>query len=428
MNRIKLGECCLSVTDGEHGSPKSTSNGEYRFLNNNNLTDSGVVINNGDRRISKEAFEAIRRRTKLSKGDVLIATCGTLGKTCVLSEDPRNYDFSRSVGIIKPDSKKLDGRYLHYFFSLPSSQHRIERIATGGVQKHFYIADMNDFDLFLPSLKDQEAVAGLLGTIDNKIALNKRLCADLEAIAKLLYDYWFVQFDFPDENGKPYKSSGGKMVWNEELKCEIPAAWTVAHASDLFDLERGYSYSSGDLSEQSGVPFISLACFGRKLDYRSEELKHLKDGVEYASWVKPNDMLIACTDLTRGADIIGCPIRVPNQFDRYVYSMDLAKVINLSQDVKQSYLYQSLRTDWFHKFAKGHTSGTNVIHLNLDVFKWFALVVPPIELQKGYEKICRNLFDLSDLRLCENVELETIRDFLLPLLMNGQVTIRNDGK
>lgn len=303
------------------------------------------------------------------------------------------------------DAAKVDGR---------------DKSTTPGVDRNV----LHDIKVpFIKSLDEQKAIAGLLGAIDDKIELNKRVCDELEETAQLVYDYWFTQFDFPDENGKPYKSSGGKMVWNEELKREIPEGWKTARASDLFDLERGYSYSSGDLSEQDEVPFISLACFGRKLDYRSQELKHLKDGVRCSSWVKPNDMLIACTDLTRGADIIGCPIRVPDQFDKYAYSMDLAKVINLSRDVKRGYLYQSLRTNWFHKFAKGHTSGTNVIHLNLDVFKWFSLAIPPVELQERYDGICHNLFTLSDIELREDVELVATKDSLLPMLMNGQIKV-----
>ena len=397
--------------------------GDIVWFTPKDLSDSGrKYMKCGQLSLTKDGFDSCSA-SMIPAHSVLMSSRAPIGLLAINeTECCTNQGFKSIV----PNQEICLTEYLYYY--LKQNIKAVESLGSGTTFKEVDKASLEDMNIELPSIAEQHAVSSVLSVLDDAIDNNNSICADLEAAAKLLYDYWFVQFDFPDENGKPYKSSGGKMVWSDELKREIPDGWTVAHASDLFDLERGYSYSSGDLSEQSAVPFISLACFGRKLDYRSEELKHLKDGVEYASWVKPNDMLIACTDLTRGADIIGCPIRVPDQFDRYVYSMDLAKVINLSQDVKQSYLYQSLRTDWFHKFAKGHTSGTNVIHLDLDVFKWFALAVPPIELQESYEKICRNLFALSDLRLCESVELETIRNFLLPLLMNGQVTIGDDGK
>ena len=397
--------------------------GDIVWFTPKDLSDSGrKYMKCGQLSLTKDGFDSCSA-SMIPAHSVLMSSRAPIGLLAINeTECCTNQGFKSIV----PNQEICLTEYLYYY--LKQNIKAVESLGSGTTFKEVDKASLEDMNIELPSIAEQHAVSSVLSVLDDAIDNNNSICADLEAAAKLLYDYWFVQFDFPDENGKPYKSSGGKMVWSDELKREIPDGWTVAHASDLFDLERGYSYSSGDLSEQSAVPFISLACFGRKLDYRSEELKHLKDGVEYASWVKPNDMLIACTDLTRGADIIGCPIRVPDQFDRYVYSMDLAKVINLSQDVKQSYLYQSLRTDWFHKFAKGHTSGTNVIHLDLDVFKWFALAVPPIELQESYEKICRNLFALSDLRLCESVELETIRNFLLPLLMNGQVTIGDDDK
>lgn len=414
MNRVKLSALADYVLEKK----KSNGHASELYIGVDNMLPDHAGV-----RPSDYPPEEGVNVTIFKPGDILIGNIRPYFKKIWLADCPGC--CSADVLVLRPKAE-VDSGFLFAALSDDAFFGYVMKGAKGTQMPRGDKAHIMDYPVAQPN--NQHAVSELVSLLDTATADSKSICSDLDAAAKLLYDYWFVQFDFPDENGRPYKSSGGKMVWNDELKREIPERWTVAHASDLFDLERGYSYSSGDLSERSGVPFISLACFGRKLDYRSEELKHLKDGVECASWVKPNDMLIACTDLTRGADIIGCPIRVPDQFDRYVYSMDLAKVINLSQDVKQSYLYQSLRTDWFHKFAKGHTSGTNVIHLNLDVFKWFALAVPPIELQESYEKICRNLFALSDLKLCESVELETTRDFLLPLLMNGQVTIGDDGE
>ena len=107
MTKYKLSDLCVSITDGEHGSVKDDSRSTYFLLNNNNITESGIIINSKDRRISKNDFEKIHKRTNLECGDLVIATCGTLGKTCVIKDTLINYEFSRSVGIIKCNQKKL---------------------------------------------------------------------------------------------------------------------------------------------------------------------------------------------------------------------------------------------------------------------------------------------------------------------------------
>lgn len=421
MNRVKLGEIA-EIYDGAHATPKKTSEGPI-YLGLDAISDDCCLIPSEYVHLSEEDYQQWTKKVVPQAGDIVFSYEATIGRYARIPEGMK-CALGRRLAVVRPCKDKVDTDWLFYYFRSPAWTKFIENhVYRGSTVNRVSIEDYPSYPVEVPNLSEQRKVSAILGAIDDKIALNKRLCAELEETARLVYDYWFTQFDFPDENGKPYKSSGGKMVWNEELKREIPEGWKTARASDLFDLERGYSYSSGDLSEQDEVPFISLACFGRKLDYRSQELKHLKDGVRCSSWVKPNDMLIACTDLTRGADIIGCPIRVPDQFDKYAYSMDLAKVINLSRDVKRGYLYQSLRTNWFHKFAKGHTSGTNVIHLNLDVFKWFSLAIPPVKLQERYDGICHYLFTLSDIELREDVELVATRDSLLPMLMNGQIKV-----
>ena len=118
----KLKNYCLNITDGEHGSIIDDPDGEYYFLNNNNITEDGIVINPNDRRMSKKEFERINKRTQLSTNDVVIATCGTLGKTQVITDTSINYDFSRSVGIIKTDPQKLLPLFLHYYFKNPHTQ------------------------------------------------------------------------------------------------------------------------------------------------------------------------------------------------------------------------------------------------------------------------------------------------------------------
>ena len=274
----------------------------------------------------------------------------------------------------------------------------------------------------LPSIDIQNKIGRALYQIDQKIALNTRMNAELEAMAKQLYDYWFVQFDFPDENGNPYKSSGGKMVYNSTLKREIPAGWEACFVKDLIkDLERGISYSSKDISLKDGIPMFNLACYSKQGDYRVGELKIYSGKVNEVDKVYPLDMLIACTDMTQDADVIGRPVLVTSEFCSYVYSMDLVKITPKGCD--KMYLYYTLRTPFYHKYIKPFASGTNVKHLKVDGVENYRINLPPQSLQSKFEKLAMGLKKKQMIIINENNYLAHLRDSLLPMLMNGQVTV-----
>ena len=201
----KLEEYCLNITDGEHGSVIDDNNGKYYLLSNKNMIDGEIVITSNDRKISEESFHKINKRTKLSKDDVLISTVGTIGKVAIVEGDV-NYDFQRSVGIIKCNTNVLLPKFLYYYLSSPYIQNKLINTAKGAIQKCIFINDLKNLEVSIPSIPLQEKVSKVLAFIDNKIKLNNKINTELENMAKTLYDYWFVQFDFPDENKRPYKS------------------------------------------------------------------------------------------------------------------------------------------------------------------------------------------------------------------------------
>lgn len=221
---MKLKDYCLHITDGEHCSVQDDILGEYYLLSNKNIVNGRIVIEKDERRINKVTFDKINKRILLAENDVLISTVGTLGKTAVV-QAPINYTFQRSVGIIKPDPRKVDSYYLKYLLDTDYYQQILTGSSSGAIQKCIFIDALKTLPIQLPDLTTQKHIASALSAFDQKIALNRSINANLEALARQLYDYWFVQFDFPDANSKPYKSSGGKMVYNEHLKREIPEGW-----------------------------------------------------------------------------------------------------------------------------------------------------------------------------------------------------------
>ena len=274
---------------------------------------------------------------------------------------------------------------------------------------------------YLPLEKQNQIVASL-ASIDEKIKVNRQINDNLEAMAKQLYDYWFVQFDFPNEDGKPYKSSGGAMVWNDKLKREIPQGWSISNVKSLIEpIERGISYSSDDLLDPFATPMINLACFSKAGDYRLGEMKFFSGKVSNDKLISPIDMLIACTDMTQGADIIGRPILASDEYDQYTFSTDLALITPKGKF--KMYLYYTLRTPFYHKYIRPFASGTTVKHLNLIGVENYGLPVPPIEIQSKFEDLITPIKEKQSKNLNEINALTKQRDELLPLLMNGQATV-----
>lgn len=429
MNKVKLGEICKIC------SSKRIFESEYRqngipFIRGLEITDGSIMKENVQYEcyISKERYLELKEKNGVpQKGDILITAVGTIGNLCYIDKDKEFYFKDGNVIWFKDFDENVYSKYLFYFMKSPYFNRQLECAMIGAVQKALTMVMLSEIELELPKYEDQIQIVDILDAIDSKIENNNKINAELESMAKTIYDYWFLQFEFPNEDGKPYKSSGGKMVWNEELKREIPEGWEVSQLKDKYSIERGISYTSKDIESGDGVPMINLACIDINRNYRDGELKYYNGKVTDSSKLDSEDLLIACTDLTRNADIVGSPILTPSDNKTYTYSMDIAKLVPDERYFNRFYLYMTLRTDFYHNYIKKWASGTNVLHLNLDGISWYNTWIPPIEIQNKFALIIENIHKKKCEILSENQELTSLRDFLLPMLMNGQVGFK-DGE
>ena len=366
-------------------------------------------------------------RFKLKKGQVAITkdseTRFDIGIATYIADDFDNVILGYHNALITPNPEKLNGKYLNALLHTDYARKYFANNASGSGQRYALSVDaLNDFPVPLIPLEEQIRIGNIFSSIDQKIALNRAINDNLEAMAKQLYDYWFVQFDFPNEEGKPYKSSGGKMVWNEKLKREIPEGWVVEKVSALIEpIERGISYASADLLDDSAMPMINLACFSKNGDYRAGEMKYYSGIIPGNKYVQPMDMLIACTDMTQGADIIGRPILASHEFEQYTFSTDLATL--RPKSIAKMYLYYTLRTPFYHKYIRPFASGTNVKHLNIAGVENYIITVPTDSVQLKFERTIVPVKEKQSKTLNEIALLIKQRDELLPLLMNGQVSV-----
>lgn len=340
--------------------------------------------------------------------------------------------FADRKGGCSPDvlnfevNDNFDPRFIYYSLLRDEFFDHVMRGSKGSKMPR---GDKNQImEYLLPSydLQTQQKISSFLTKLDRKIDLNNTIGQELEFLAKAVFDYWFVQFDFSDGEGKPFKSNGGNMIWNEELKHYIPEGWEVRSLEGMISFDRGISYTSKDIASKNGIPMINLASIDTNRNYKPHESKCFSGKYSSNKLVSYGDMLIACTDLTQNADIIGSPIFVPKESEKYLYSMDLAKVNILSDDLIDMYLYMNLRTNFYHNYIKYFASGTNVLHLNLDGILWYPMVLPPKEIQLKYAGLIRPFIEKKAEIINENYRLSELRDWLLPMLMNGQVKIKDN--
>ena len=405
MRLTKLGEICNVSSAGD----KPTDFTEIKTAEH-----TIPVVANG---IEDDGIIGYTSEPKISRNAVTISARGNIGTAFY-----RNYPYYpviRLISVYPKNDSEIDCQYLYYL--LKNSP--LKSIGSS-VQAQLTVPIASDVDLFIEEdYKNQQLIAAFLGTIDNKISTNNKIIETSEKLMREIYDYWFVQFDFPDDNGRPYKSSGGKMIYDENIKRKIPDGWRSTKLKELYKIERGISYSSKDIESSNGTPMINLACVDISRNYRDGGIKLYDGKFSSANVAKANDLIIACTDLTRNADIVGSPILVPDDGREYVFSMDMAKISSFSKELDNMYLYATLRTDYYHSFIKYWASGTNVLHLNLSGLDWYPVWLPPIKLQKTFAEIVRNINTNSGLLRKENASLASLRDWLLPMLMGGQIKI-----
>lgn len=314
-------------------------------------------------------------------------------------------------------------KYIYYILNFLD----LRRYVTGSAQPKLNQNNLANIEINIPDESIQNKIAGVLGAIDDKIRINIIISVELEEMAKTIYDYWFLQFEFPNEDGKTYKSSDGKMVWSEELKREIPEGWEIDFLGNLFTSKRGISYNSKTI-EGNGVPMINLASFNIDGSYKKEGIKIFSGQYTEDKIVKPFDLLMCNTQQTAidyKKDIIGKAFLVPDIFDSDIVTSHHITTIQVKKDNIKYFLHRLFNTDYFHKYVAGFTNGTNILGLIFTGIEKYKLEVPDDRVLNKFAELMLDIEMQKSKIIKENQELASLRDFLLPLLMNGQVGFKN---
>ena len=276
------------------------------------------------------------------------------------------------------------------------------------------IQTLYDMPILLPSLEEQEYIGNIFSTIDRKIELNRSINHNLEAIAKQLYDYWFVQFDFPDENGKPYKSSGGKMIWNEKLKREIPERWFGENICRIADILSGGTPSKKEAIywDNGTIPFFAPTDYsGNIFQISTEEQITEKGLVHCASSLFEKGVIIITARGSIGKLVV---VGTPMAMNQSCYALQ-------SKTEEFEYLYFLTRQLIESLKAKGSGSVFKSIIASDIENSW--LCIGSNEVVSVFCNKVKPIFESIKEKTLEIAVLTKQRDELLPLLMNGQVKV-----
>ena len=401
--RYKLGEL-LRVKHGWAFKGEFFSDtGVQSILTPGNFYESGGFKANP----SKDRFYSgdYPKEYLCSKGDLVVAmteqAAGLLGSTAIVPEDNR-YLHNQRIGLISCN-ESLNKDFAYYLFMTQSVRQQISRSASGTKVKHTSPEKIYDVQVDIPKIQTQKNIAIFLSILDKKIQINNQINQELEAMAKTLYDYWFVQFDFPDQNGKPYKSSGGKMVYNPELKREIPEGWGVEKLGDIticHDSKR-VPLSSNDRELVKGeIPYYGATGI---MDYVND---YIFDG-DYVLMAEDGSVMTE-----KGTPILQ-RISGKNWVNNHAHVLEPIK--NHSCKL----LMMLLKDVSVMKIKTGS------IQMKINQENMNKIVVPAIPLELLFEINQKlEVIDKQQLNLIEeNKQLTQLRDWLLPMLMNGQVKV-----
>lgn len=429
MDRVSLNfttadQFCSKVTDGTHDSPKAVDSGKP-LITSKHIKGREIDFETAYN-ICIEDYDAINKRSQVYQWDVVISMIGEYCGYCYV-ERSKDINYAiKNVGVFRAGNQ-VNAEWLYYYLNSPIGKSYLKKIRGGSSQPYLSLGGLRSLPVLIPeSSKEKESIVSVLSTLDSKIELNNRINTELEGMAKLLYDYWFVQFDFPMTKGqakalgnpalegKPYKSSGGKMVFNKTLKREIPEGWIESSIGNSFETHLG------------GTP-------SRKKDeyWFPEEVNWLSSGEKENMFILQADEHISDEGLQKSAATLLPAGTVILSIVRHIRASILGVDAATNQSVVGIQETDTLKSCFIYPYLLREIprlmtlrTGAQQPHINKKILGESILIVPDDTTVENYTTSASPLFEKIKNNLLQNQQLTELRDWLLPMLMNGQVTIR----
>ena len=418
LNKYKL-DTLYEISSGISTKPEQYGNGTP-FLSFSTIFSNYFIPDE-----LKELMNTTEKEQELysiKKGDIFLTrtseTLNELAMSCVALKDYPQATFSGFAKRLRPIQKNITyDKFMGFFLRSKYFRKIIDNNAIMTLRASFNEKIFSYLNVELPEYEEQVKIGNLLHFIEEKIKTNNKINIELEKLAKTLYEYWFVQFDFPDENKRPYKSSGGKMIYNEILKREIPNNWNNGALSDISYTQTGYAFKSCDWKEK-GHPVLTIKVIENN-SINISEASHIDSYQEkYAKYsVENGNIILAMTGNTIGKiGIIASDIKNILINQRVcIYKTNYSNI---------AYLYFNLLSEGIQNKIWQIGQNSSQPNISEEQLKILPIVLPPKELLDKYNKIFSSYFRKIVNNNIENQQLSILREFLLPMLINGQVTIQ----
>lgn len=424
MEYKKLGDYC-EVKGGKR-LPKGEQLVEYEtnhpYLRISDYSNGSVNLNNL-KYVTEETFQKISRYI-INEGDIFLSIVGTIGIVDFIDYKLDSASLTENAVRIRSFNESvLCTKFLSHFLKSNQGQNEMFIRTVGSTQPKLAITRIKDINIPIIDIKSQQKISNILSTIDEKITLNKNLIANLEELSQTLFKRWFVDFEFPDENDNPYKSSGGEMIDSELGK--IPKDWKIKKLDDLLNLiidHRGKTPKKlgSDWSEK-GMPAISAKNIKNRKLVNVDKIKFINRET-YVKWMK-NEVEKGDIILTSEAPL--GETYLINEDSKWVLSQRLY-AMRTNESLNYIYFWEYVNSHYFQNELTKRSSGSTVTGIRQKELIQILVIVPPLKFQKKYFEILNPLVDDITRRNNEITMLTQLRDTLLPKLMSGEIEIPDD--
>ena len=414
---VTLGEITNLVIDYRGKTPlklgSSWSDSGYRALSAKNIKTGQIVAEDSIRFVDEELYRKWMK-DEVKKGDILITSEAPFGQIYYWDSDEKIVLSQRLFDVRLND--EVCHKYVYYFMTSHRYQKDLEGRATGTTVTGLRQPELLKSTILLPPLSAQRSISSILSSLDRKIELNNKINADLEEMAQAIFKNWFVDFE-------PFKD--GKFV-DSELGM-IPEGWKVISLNEILDNVSGYSYKGSEL-QSSNIAMATIKNFERKGGFKTEGYKEIviSKKIKETQFVNMFDVLVAHTDLTQNAEIVGNPAIVLSKggYEKLIMSMDLTKVISKIDGVTNGLLYCILSTSRFKEHALGYVNGTTVLHMSKKAVPEYTCAFPKdINQIRDLCITLDSIYKRMAVTYDENSRLSLLRDTLLPRLMSGELEV-----
>lgn len=411
MPKMKLSDIgSLSRGKSKHRprNDKILYGGKYPFVQTSDIKNANHILQTYEQTYNEIGL----KQSKLwSKNTICITIAANIADSAILGFDAC---FPDSVIGLTVNDKIANYHYVEYL--LQYYKRIIQNQSNGTSQENINLETFEQVYFDIPSLDIQNDISNILYSIDKKIELNNKINSELEHFAKTLYEYWFVQFDFPDENERPYKSSGGAMVYNEVLKRRIPANFEVIKLKDICEVKSGYPFSSEDYDNNGEFKLITIK--NVQDNYISSDtdnnIGNIPDNMPDYCLLKEGNILLSLT---------GNVGRIGISFEDKLLLNQRVGLLKLKNIYYHSFIYLTFLSKYFKDTLEKISTGSNQKNLSPVETEKIPIIYSKTVLEQ-FEILTKPIIDKIINNYKENKQLTQLRDFLLPMLMNGQVTIQ----